>query len=196
MEMIELWFGPSSTWDRDTPGEMKNVMKWFKSDAELDKMLTEKYQKDIEELTKGNREDMRKCHYSSLCYILLGDQFARNVFRGKAAAFACAPRTESLAREILDDWKRYDRYVNYEKTFILLVLEHSENKDDTARAVEEFKKISESCPEDETIKKFVASAIDHHECVLKYGRYPARNLPLGRENTPEEQEYVDAGKGY
>ena len=139
---------------------------------------------------------MRKDHNGCLCYFLLGDQFARNVFRGQAAAFACAPRTESLAKEILDDRVRYDKYTTYEKLFVLLTLEHAENKELTQRAVDEFKKITAAYPEEKNMKMFEKYAIDHHECVVKYGRYPGRNQALGRENTPEEQEYNDAGKGY
>lgn len=196
-DMIEFWFGKTSEWNRhNTAPDPSKIFRWFKKDPVLDKTLTDKYQTEIEELTKGNREYMKEDHFGSLCYFLLGDQFARNVFRGKAEAFACAPRTESLAKEILDDPERYNKYKNYEKFFVVVVLMHSENKEDTARAITELEKVRDEHPETPGLSLMAKSAVDHHEVVSKYGRYPARNKPLGRENTPEEQEYIDAGKGF
>lgn len=125
--VMEVWYGSDQQWDRHTL-ETKGIgKKWFRNDPEFDKMLTERFKKDVEELQKGNREELREDHYGRLVYCLLGDQFARNIFRGKPEAFACAPRTESLVREILSDRDVYDQYRNYEKTFLLMVMMHSEN---------------------------------------------------------------------
>ena len=34
------------------------------------------------------------------------------------------------------------------------------------------------------------AAVGHHEAIARFGRFPHRNVVLGRENTPEEEEYL------
>ena len=36
-------------------------------------------------------------------------------------------------------------------------------------------------------------ACQHHEIIARFGRYPHRNKTLGRDNTPDEQAYLDGG---
>ena len=36
----------------------------------------------------------------------------------------------------------------------------------------------------------------HHNILKELGRYPHRNEVLGRENTPEEQEYLKNCEGF
>ncbi|ROT34481.1 DUF924-domain-containing protein [Sodiomyces alkalinus F11] len=36
-------------------------------------------------------------------------------------------------------------------------------------------------------------AVRHHVIVARFGRFPHRNGPLGRETTPEEREYLEKG---
>ena len=36
-------------------------------------------------------------------------------------------------------------------------------------------------------------AVSHFEIIERFGRYPHRNAVLGRESTPEEREYLEAG---
>ena len=38
-------------------------------------------------------------------------------------------------------------------------------------------------------------ANDHLDIVKQFGRYPTRNFALGRENTPEEAEYLAKKSG-
>ena len=39
----------------------------------------------------------------------------------------------------------------------------------------------------EALLKF---ATDHNEIVMKFGRYPHRNEAMGRESTPEEEQFI------
>jgi uncharacterized protein (DUF924 family) len=36
----------------------------------------------------------------------------------------------------------------------------------------------------------------HRDVIARFGRFPHRNAPLGRANTPEEQAWLDAGGGF
>lgn len=70
--IMEVWYGPDSKWDRDSNNKEVGK-KWFAKDDEFDKMLEERFKKDIEELTAGKKEHMAKDHYGALVMILLGD---------------------------------------------------------------------------------------------------------------------------
>ena len=39
-------------------------------------------------------------------------------------------------------------------------------------------------------------AKNHHDTIVKFGRYPYRNEVLGRESTPEEVEYLKTCERY
>ena len=71
-EIIEIWYGPDQDWDRHSL-LLKHLNKWYNTNVEFDKILTEKYSTEILELAKGNRETMRDDHYGCLAYVLLGD---------------------------------------------------------------------------------------------------------------------------
>ena len=41
-------------------------------------------------------------------------------------------------------------------------------------------------------KQLMAFAWEHQEVVAQFGRFPHRNKPLGRANTPEEEAYLNS----
>ncbi|PNH53248.1 hypothetical protein VD0003_g4139 [Verticillium dahliae] len=49
----------------------------------------------------------------------------------------------------------------------------------------------------EATEKILASNLDfeikHREIIVRFGRYPHRNGPLGREMSADEQKYLDEG---
>ena len=74
-----------------------------------------------------------------------------------------------------------------ERTFFYLPFEHSENLADQDWSVELY---SARMVED---AEFVLHAKAHREVVARFGRFPFRNAALGRQTTPEEQAFLDAG---
>jgi uncharacterized protein (DUF924 family) len=44
-----------------------------------------------------------------------------------------------------------------------------------------------------TLEKGMQKAVDeHHDAIKRFGRFPYRNVALGRESTQEEQAFLDA----
>jgi len=71
------------------------------------------------------------------------------------------------------------------RSFFYLPFMHSESQDDQERCVELFSLIPESAS---------ASWAEHHcEIIRRFGRFPHRNRLLGRDTTPEEQQWLDHG---
>src|SRR3546814_1002846 len=70
---------------------------------------------------------------------------------------------------------------------LYLPFEHSEDMADQLRCIELTRAID---PE------YMKYAVAHKEVIERFGRFPHRNRELGRENTPEEQAWLDAGGGF
>ena len=124
---------------------------------------------------------------------------SRNIYRGSAQAFGFDHHSLAAAKATVANPQMYDQYKNFEKTFILMPLMHSEKAEDGESCVAEFTKLVEKNRADGLDK--VATSFegnvkfgkDHLDVIVKFGRYPSRNKALGRETTPEEEEYMKTG---
>ncbi|MGB0632773.1 MAG: DUF924 family protein, partial [Alphaproteobacteria bacterium] len=68
------------------------------------------------------------------------------------------------------------------RKFFYLPLVHSERLADQELAVDKYRNFDD--------EKSMQSAIGHRDAIQRFGRFPHRNKVLGRENTPEEEEYL------
>lgn len=124
----------------------------------------------------------------SLAYLIVTDQFPRNIHRGTALAFATDARARSAARTAVD--AGWDMLMpEPERQFFYLPFEHSEDAGDQALAVKYLSERLSSDPE------MALHARAHQEIIRRYGRFPTRNEALGRISSAEEQAYLDSG-GY
>jgi uncharacterized protein (DUF924 family) len=121
--------------------------------------------------------------------IITLDQFTRVIHRKSARAFSNDAVAVKLARAALSDGAFFASAHPLERMFLEMPLMHSEDIDDhvrllTHRGID----IDAIDVEDESHADF---AVKHYCTVKRFGRYPYRNKVLGRENTPEEQAYLD-----
>ena len=124
----------------------------------------------------------------ALAYLIVTDQFARNIHRGTALAFATDGRARAAARKSVDSG--WDLMIpEPERQFFYMPFEHSEDPADQALAVRLLTERVSSNPE------MALHARAHQEIIRRFGRFPTRNDALGRENSADEQAYLDTG-GY
>ncbi len=124
----------------------------------------------------------------ALAYVILLDQFPRNMFRGDALSFASDRHARAAAKTaIARDWDL--RVPAPERQFLYMPLEHSENLVDQDRAVRLFKA---RMPE---AGDLLLHARAHREQIRTFGRFPSRNAALGRQSTTEEERFLAEG-GY
>jgi uncharacterized protein (DUF924 family) len=124
----------------------------------------------------------------TLAYLIVTDQFPRNIHRGSALAFATDARALAAAKTaVAAGWDM--AAPEPERQFFYMPYEHSEDPADQRVAVQ---LLTERLPSDPTM---ALHARAHHEVIRRYGRFPTRNEALGRTNTSEEQVYLDSG-GY
>ncbi len=161
---------------------------WYASSTSLDAQITDRF-RDLWEAARGGGLD----HWisgptGSLAFLILTDQFPRNMFRGSEKAFSTDPIARDAAtRAIADGWDR--EVPEPERQFFYLPFEHSEDMADQDRADE----LVASRMDGETAAETLLHARAHREVIRQYGRFPFRNAALGRENTPEETAFMERG---
>jgi uncharacterized protein (DUF924 family) len=117
----------------------------------------------------------------ALAAVVLFDQYSRNMFRGRADAFA----TDALALEIAK--RTVDRGLDQsltrqERNFLYMPFMHSENLAMQDRAIFLFERLGEA--------QQIAYARKHRDIIARFGRFPARNAALGRVDRPGEAEII------
>jgi uncharacterized protein (DUF924 family) len=123
----------------------------------------------------------------ALALLILLDQVPRNIFRGTAHAFATDALARTFARKAIA--AGFDTQVDPElRLFFYLPFEHSEDLYDQEQSVRLHQTLPGKDPD--------GWARQHLEVIRQFGRFPHRNAALGRESTPAELEYLEAGGGF
>ncbi|MEQ9258918.1 MAG: DUF924 family protein [Roseovarius sp.] len=162
---------------------------WYTIDDDLDTEIRNRFGKAWETAREGTCGLWLTYPSGTLAYIILMDQFPRNMFRGEASAFATdAPALAAAKAAIHRKWDlRIDEPA---RQFFYLPLMHSENLCDQERCI---RLMMERMPETGADNLLHARA--HREVIRQFGRFPYRNDALSRASTGPEQSYVRQG-GY
>jgi uncharacterized protein (DUF924 family) len=127
----------------------------------------------------------------ALALVILLDQFPRNLHRGSPQAFAADPLARRIAAAAIA--AGFDRATPWDRRkFFYLPFEHSEDAADQALSVELFAAwLVESPPERRAAAEDQFEyVLRHQEIIERFGRFPHRNVALGRVTTPEEAIFL------
>lgn len=175
--VLDYWLGELSPAD------------WYAVDPEVDATIRERFLPTWERLAEGGKQGWLTGCVGSLAYILVADQFPRNMFRGEARAFATDAKARAAAhRAIAEGWDMVAP--EPDRQFFYLPFMHSEAAEDQALCCH---LIGEKMPE--TGEATLQHARAHQEVIRRYGRFPYRNDALGRDTRPEEAAFLADG-GY
>lgn len=175
-KILTFWF---ETTDMSTNFDKRSL--WFRSTPEFDAQLISQFTGVHEQAAAGALDQFKNSADECLALILSLDQFPRNIYRGTARAYATDRKARDITTFALE--QGYDKtFSRWPKTFCYLPFEHSEELSHQERALVLYK----SLDSEESMK----SAIGHHSAIERFGRFPHRNAILGRQNTPEEEEYL------
>lgn len=162
---------------------------WYKSDPAFDADITQRFGAAWQEAAEGALGLWLTHPSGTLAYIILTDQFPRNMFRDSGQAFATDGLARSAAKMAID--RKWDMKIDEPaRQFFYLPLMHAENLCDQDRAV---RLIHTRMPEHGAGNRDHACA--HRAVIRDFGRFPYRNDALGRKTTSAEQVFLDAG-GY
>ena len=163
--------------------------QWYIQDDDLDRKIVEKFEATWNEAMEGSWGLWLTYPSGALAYIILTDQFPRNMFRDSAKAFSSDKMALAVAKQAIH--RGWDLKIDEPaRQFFYLPLMHSENLCDQERCIRLMK---ERMPE--TGESNLIHAKAHREVIRLFGRFPYRNEALDRQMTESEQAYVDEG-GY
>jgi uncharacterized protein (DUF924 family) len=174
---------------------------WFGEDAAFDHEIQESFAADVEKASAGKLDHWAHEPRGRLALIILLDQFRRNIHRGTAKAYEKDRTALKLCVE--GAMEKKDRGLTpIQRAFFYMPLQHAESRKVQAKSVALFNKLAEAVSPtyQETFLTMAQFAELHRDIVEQFGRFPHRNSVLGRENTPEEEQYLagdspDFGQG-
>ena len=162
---------------------------WYVGGEDLDQTIRDRFADVYKSAVEGALSMWLTYPSGTLAYIILTDQFSRNMFRDDAEAFGSDNIARAAAKAAIK--KGWDLRIDEPaRQFFYLPLTHSECQVDQDRAV---RLIKSRMPETGAGQLLHAQA--HREVIRRYGRFPTRNAALNRVSSNEEQRYLDEG-GY
>ena len=155
--------------------------QWFKKNEDFDQMIENRFSIAIDDAIEGKMNSWEETETGCLALIILLDQFTRNVFRDTPHAFTGDKRALTLSQLCCDK----DYLTNPEiprRNFMLMPMMHSENLAVQDAALPLFKKYAS--------EKDFEYAEKHRVIIARFGRFPHRNVILGRKSTNDELEFL------
>ena len=162
---------------------------WYSSNVSLDGLIEQNFKETFEYILSGGNSLWLTYPSGALAYIIVLDQFSKNIFRGSKKSFAADRIALAASKQSIK--YEFDLKINEPaRQFFYLPLMHSENLYDQEKCI---RQILQKLPL--SGHNLLKHARAHRELIRSYGRFPNRNSQLGRANTHFEQEYFEHG-GY
>jgi uncharacterized protein (DUF924 family) len=154
---------------------------WFVKDAAVDEKIRDRFAPLIDQLAAEPDDAVVTSADRALATVIVLDQFPRNVFRGTPRAFATDRQALAVAEAAiergLDQKLPADRRV-----FLYLPFEHSEDLADQDRSVQLTAALGD--------EEYARYAVLHRDVIKRFGRFPHRNVMLGRTPTLAEIQFL------
>jgi uncharacterized protein (DUF924 family) len=181
-DILDFWFLPAGS-----AGHGAMRPEWFRKDAQFDALIKARFGVLVEQALVGSlpyREHAGPA--GMLARILLLDQFTRNVYRDTPQAFEGDAIALTLAQELLAAGGDL-ALPPVQRAFVYLPFEHAEDAALQQQSVALFTRL---CREAPALSGMLDFAIRHRDVIARFGRFPHRNLMLGRASTPQEQQFL------
>lgn len=179
-DVLKFWFG---TPDDPSWGEAREA--WWRKDPDFDEEIRGRFLPTYEVAARGDLDSWSGTAEGSLALLILLDQFPRNMFRGDARTYATDADARKVAQSALE--KNFEEgLTEIQRWFLYMPFQHSERLDDQLRSLTLYDSLSDSGDNPQSKR----SAQRHYEIVARFGRFPHRNVVLGRTSTEEELEFL------
>lgn len=160
------------------------MAKWYIKNDAFDAEVRHSFLGLWEAARAGELAEWEETDDGALALVIALDQFPRNMFRGDARTFSTDDQALAVAERAIArgaDTRIEPNLIE----FLYVPLMHSERLADQDRCIELFR--TRGRPEN---LKF---AEIHADIIRRFGRFPHRNLVLGRTTSAEEQAFLDTG---
>lgn len=193
-DVLQFWFK-----DVDPPNDVYASKLWFNGGPDFDKECEEKFGEPLKLAIAGAFNGWMATVRGRLALVILFDQISRNVYRNSASAFA----QDAIARKITLEGinQGWDKELGpIERWFLYLPLMHSENLEDHDISERVFQELADEFSANKKLHEQLLNTLafekEHRVVVEKFGRYPGRNLALGRSSTEEEEKYLSTSNSW
>lgn len=193
-DIYRYWFGDLKSPTDPVPQEKFDL--WFGAKPETDAYIRDTFGKYLVPARETTWDLANLTREEQVGLVVLLDQFPRNIYRTGGDAFAFDAKALAVARELLAAGPA--RFFPIERTFVALPFMHSENLEDQDYCAAFF--ATEMLAAPLAVRDGPRNGFDfaykHWMIIRKFGRFPHRNEALGRDSTPEELEFLKAGRGF
>jgi uncharacterized protein (DUF924 family) len=186
--VLAFWFKEQ---ELSAPQIDRRMDIWFGEDAAFDHEIQQEFADDVERASTGELDHWAEDSRGRLALIILLDQFRRNIHRNTAEAFELDRVALKLCVE--GAMQKKDKGLTpIQRAFFYMPLQHAESRKVQAKSVELFSRLAEAVSPtyQETFLTIAQFAELHRDIVDRFGRFPHRNKVLGRDNTPDEDEFL------
>jgi uncharacterized protein (DUF924 family) len=153
--------------------------QWFRGDPSVDEAITRRFGA-LRESLAAQPVDVPTSR-AALARVIVLDQFSRNMFRSSPIAYSADALALQTAQAAID--AGLDRELtSTERQFLYMPCQHSEDRAVQRRSIELFASVGKP--------DVLAYANQHKDIVDRFGRFPHRNVVLGRRSTPAEIEFL------
>jgi uncharacterized protein (DUF924 family) len=159
---------------------------WFGGRPEFDAAIASQFSDTHAAIARGEGWGWRSTPSGRLAEIIVLDQFSRQLFRGKAEAFATDGMALTLAQEAVGGGHHHFLPMP-QRMFVLLPFMHSESPLVQQESVRLHTALG--------VPDILKFADGHADVIRRFGRFPRRNAALGRASTPEEEAYMASAEG-
>lgn len=178
--VLDFWFGSPTEPDYGQPKKA-----WFIKRQAFDQEIRDRFSSLHAQACAGELDDWQDEPESCLALLIVLDQFSRNLFRGTPKAFSADAKALAIAKRAIAQGFE-PLLLPIQRWFLYLPFEHSEDRDDQKRSLELWESLRGHGPSASAIQY----AYQHADVIRKFGRFPHRNVILGRTSTEAEQNFL------
>ncbi len=183
-----FWFG-------DLPGDdqvaaAQSKLWWGKTPAQ-DQAVRQRFEASLQAASSGALDAWLRAPLGRLALILLADQFTRMAYRDTPQAFALDALARRWSQQGIDLGQQA-QLRPVEQVFFYMPLMHSEDLADQAQSVALFEALGQAAPTAQRtpFEGNLRFARQHQAIIARFGRFPHRNLLLGRTSTTQELVFL------
>lgn len=160
---------------------------WFNSTPAVDQDIRTRFESTWQQAKAGELDAWQQTPEGCLALCIILDQFPLNMYRGEARSFSTEQQAVAVTKQALA--QGFDQQLPKEqRLFLYMPLMHSEHLADQDESVRVFNAVG--------LKENARFAEHHRDIVRRFGRFPHRNVALGRESTLAELEYLNSKEAF
>lgn len=168
-DVLDFWFVGLSPED------------WFTKNDKLDRTIREKFGDLHAEVVRGEHDDWQESPEGALALVIVFDQFSRNMFRDTKRSFTYDTQALRTAKQAIASG--FDNALpEHMRAFLYMPYMHSESAEVHEKAISLFTSLGDT--------DYLKYEKLHKGIIDRFGRYPHRNVILGRDTTEAEVSFL------